>query len=116
MLSEKEIMDKLYELPEHFNQYMKNKEYVQAKRCYDKAVTLTVFLDVRPEVKIDLFGNQPYKEDWEEEKDGLFRKADVLKASADYLKHLKAEVQEIEERRATLGPRVIYRAIEMTKK
>lgn len=109
MITEKEIMDKLYELPEHFNRCMKNKEYRQAKRYYDTAVTLCVFLKVSDTVKIELFGNKPFKEDWQEEKDGLFREEDVLKATQETFTSLESQVKAERENRERLGERIIYR-------
>lgn len=109
MLSEREILDKLYELPEHFNRHMKNKDYLPAKHCYDEAVLLAVFLKVPEEVRINLFGNRPYREDYEEEKDGLFREADVLKAYEHCIKHEEERLQELRERRAAFGKRERYR-------
>lgn len=81
MISEKEIMHQLYELPEHFNRHMKNGEYAQAKYCYDKAVMLCTFLHVSEKVQMELFGNRPYIDsDYEDVKDGLFMEEEVQKA------------------------------------
>ena len=115
MITEKEIMDKLYELPEHFNRCMKNKEYKEAKQYYEKARSLCVFLEVPDKVKIELFGNRPYKEDWEEDKEGLFREEEVLKAFKEVFTSLEEQVKAEREERERLGKRIIYQGL-MTKK
>lgn len=115
MITEKEIMDKLYELPEHFNRCMKNKKYLEAKHYYEEARNLCVFLKMPDEVRIELFGNRPYKEDWEEEKDGLFREEDVQRAFKEVFTSLEEQVQEERENRERLGKRIIYQGF-MTKK
>lgn len=115
MITEKEIMDKLYELPEHFNRCMKNKEYRKAKQYYEEARNLCAFLKVTDKIQIELFGNRPYKEDWEEEHDGLFREEDVLRAYKEVFTSLEEQVQEERENRERFGKRIIYREF-MTKK
>ena len=93
MITESELMHKLYELPEHFNRHMKNREYAEAKHCYDKAVTLCVFLNVPEKIKMELFGNRAYIDpEYEDIKDGLFREEDVQKA---YWECIKTEEERL---------------------
>lgn len=115
MITEKEIMDKLYELPEHFKRCMKNKEYRQAKAYYDEAVLLCVFLKMPDKVRIELFGNRSYKEDWEEETDGLFREEDVQKAFKESFTHLQLQAEEEKSNRERYGKRVIYEGFRTKK-
>lgn len=107
MLNEKEVLDRLYAMPDSFNAYMNHKNYAAAMNVYEKALTLAVFFEVPKNVKIDLFGNRPYREDWEEKKEGLFREADVLKADEKKREQELANIDAIRERIAHMGPRVI---------
>lgn len=107
MLNEKEILDKLYTLPASFNTYMAQKNYAAAMNVYEKALTLVVFLEVPENVKIDLFGNRPYREEGEERREGLFREAAVLMASERKREQEIANIDAIRERRAHMEPRVI---------
>lgn len=115
MLTEKEVIDRLFELPEHFNRCMKNKEYIKAKNIYDNAVYLCVFFDVPEEMKITLFGNRPYAEDWEEIRAGLFREEDVLLAYKETFTSMERQISEERQNRERLGERIIYRGL-VTKK
>lgn len=116
MTSVDELMHKLYELSEHFNRYIKNREYGQAKRCRDNAIFLSTVMNVPDAVSMELFGNRPYIDpDYEEFKDGLFREEDSLRAEEECFKSLKQQVEEEEQNRQRLGPRIIYRDL-MRKK
>lgn len=115
MLTEKEVIERLLELPEHFNRCMKNKEYAKAKDIYDKAVYLCIFFSVPEEMKIKLFGNRPYAEDWEEIKDGLFREEDVLMAYKESFTSMERQAAAERQNRERLGERIIYQGL-MTKK
>lgn len=111
-----ELMHTLYELPEHFNRHMKNREYRKAKRCRDNAIFLSTVMNVPDAVSMELFGNRPYIDpDYEEFKDGLFREEDSLRAEEECFKSLKQQVEEEEQNRQRLGPRIIYRDL-MRKK
>lgn len=79
MITEKEMIRRLYELPGMFLHYMKNKQWGSAKDCYNKALTVCTFMEVDDKVKIELFGNRAYIDDGEKVIDGLFREEDVLK-------------------------------------
>lgn len=109
MLTEKEIMEKLYELPEHFNRCIKNREYGKAKHYYDNAVALSVFLKIPEEDTKKLFGTRPYAADWEEPEDGLFRENDVLKAYEECFRHEKERIMQEKADRERYGDRYIYR-------
>lgn len=78
MLTEENLKDKLILYAETFQQHMKNKEYVRAKKCYDAAVTVSVVAQLDDQFKKELFGERGergvilYQ--------GLFREDQVLKA------------------------------------
>lgn len=84
MLTEKDLKDKLILYAETFQEHMKNKEYVCAKRCYDTAVTVSVFTQLDDEFNKELFGERGergvilYQ--------GLFREDQVLKAYEQCIK------------------------------
>lgn len=79
MITEKEIMDKLYEMPAMFHHHVINKEWAAAKAYYNNAQVLCTVLKLDDRIKIELFGNRPYADDGEEITDGLFREDEVLK-------------------------------------
>lgn len=81
MLTEKEAMDKLYEYAEQFNLSYQNKEWARAKMLYFRAQTAATFLDLPEDRLAELFGNRPYKEDWEPLEQGLFQEEKVERVS-----------------------------------
>lgn len=81
MLAEKEIMDKLYGYAEQFNLSCQNKEWPRAKMLYFKAQTVATFLELPESRLAELFGNRPYKEDWEPLEPGLFHEDKVEQVS-----------------------------------
>lgn len=97
MISEAEIEEKLRDLASSFYVHFWNKKYAQAKHCYDKAVTITTFLDLPIKFRIELFGNRSYVDDEKEIKDGLFREEDVQKA---YLHYIKTEGERLADEKA----------------
>lgn len=72
LTGEYEILKMLYRLADEFKVHASEKRYAAAKAKYDAAVTMSVYLQVDIEHKIELFGNRPYSGDDEEIKDGLF--------------------------------------------
>ena len=56
LLSEKEILDKLYDQPELFKHFMGNKKYSEAKYCYDQTVCVLLFLGADEEMLDEFFG------------------------------------------------------------
>lgn len=84
MLEGKEIMGKLYLLADEFKVHMRNQEYSRAKHCYDTAVTVTVFLEMEAEIKLELFGERG--ERGSIIKEGLFREEQVIKAYGECIK------------------------------
>lgn len=58
MLKEKQLMDKLYELPVNFKFYMEKKDYPRAKSCYDTARTIALFLELDEKQLKELFGER----------------------------------------------------------
>ena len=109
MLTQQEIIEKMYEMPERFNQAMREGNYENAYRIYNNAITISVFVDLPEEDRKKLFGNKPYIEDWEEIIDGLFKEADVLKAGDAWIRREVERAEEIKRRREAMGPRIIYR-------
>lgn len=81
MLTEKEIMDKLYEYAEQFALSCQNKKWARAKMIYFCAQTVATFLELPEDRLAELFGNRPYKEDWEPLEPGLFPEEKVERAS-----------------------------------
>lgn len=56
MLDRIQAVDKLYILAEEFKIHMKNKEYPQAKHCYETAREVSVFMELDRENMDMLFG------------------------------------------------------------
>ncbi len=81
MLTEHEIVDKLYEYAEQFKISYLNKEWDRAKFLYFRAHTVAVFLEMPEDKLSELFGNRPYKEEWEPLEPGLFPEDMVERAS-----------------------------------
>lgn len=81
MLTEREIRDKFYEYAEQFNLSYLNKEWARAKMIYFRAQTVATFLELPEKDLAELFGNRPYKEDWEPLEPGLFQEDRVERAS-----------------------------------
>ena len=90
MLDQKRIMDKLFELPDLFKAHMKNKAYSQAKACYDKAVTVAVFLELEEKEMHQLFGERGDRGVFIIE--GLFNEEQVQRAYLECIK--KGETYE----------------------
>ena len=70
-------MRELTELAEQFNIFYKRKQYQEAKVLYDTALRKS--LNLSDEEKAFLFGNRPYRKDYEKETEGLFPEDIVLK-------------------------------------
>lgn len=58
MLDSAALIEKLYELPQIFNVSMMNKDYPSAKRCYDTARTVALFMNLDEERMRELFGER----------------------------------------------------------
>ena len=85
MLKEKEIWDKLYNLPVMFRWHMSRKEYPRAKAGYDTARTVSVFLEIDEHGMQELFGERGERGAIISQ--GLFPEEQVQKA---YLECIKA--------------------------
>ena len=85
MLSENEILKKLYEQPKIFYEHMAKKEYAQASYCAQTARAIAVFIELNEEQLIELFGTRQYDEPIE----GLFREESVMKADEWCIFHNK---------------------------
>lgn len=106
MLTVEQIRDKIFELPFSFENHYRNaislpkghperiRYFLMAKRVYNKAVTLSVFVDLPESDQIRLFGNRAYKEDCEELTEGLFREEAVNKASLECILAKETEDEE----------------------
>ncbi len=106
MLTCPQIEGKLLELSDKFRWHMGRKEYAQAKDCYDTALTVSLFVQLEPEKRLKLFGSR------QEDKpvEGLFREADVLKATEECFRERKKEQDAVTEdllaRYGTTRPRL----------
>lgn len=75
MLSNKEILDKLYDQPTIFNEHIDKKEYAQASYCVDCARIVALFIELSEEQLVELFGS---RQDLENVVEGLFSEEKVL--------------------------------------
>ncbi len=78
MLEGKELMDELYRYAERFEEFMENKQYSQAKGCYDSVRTTLIVLKADEAMKREFFGERG--ERGVILKEGLFREKQVQKA------------------------------------
>lgn len=88
MLENNQVFPKLCGLSETFKTHMKNKQYPQAKYCYDQAVTIAVFMKLSEKEKITLFGERG--ERGEIIVEGLFPEKEVQKAYIECIKRGQA--------------------------
>lgn len=79
MLTAKEIKDKLFRSAEEFNYHIRERHWSQAKRVYDTAVNVAVFVCLDEEDKIKLFGSRAYN-DTTPPTSGLFAESKVQRA------------------------------------
>lgn len=93
MLDNKSLMEKLYKLPQTFQENMQSKDYVGAKSCYDIARTVAVFLNLDKEHMEELFGKRG--ERGEIIRVGLFPEEKVQQAYFECIKmNMTHEVQK----------------------
>lgn len=78
MLQGQELMDKLYEQPELFKEFMKNRMYSEAKACRDRVLTVLCFLEAGEETMVEFFGERGERGVFLRE--GLFNEDQVQKA------------------------------------
>lgn len=81
LLTERQMRNKLYEYAEMFSGAYMRKEWARAKLLYFTAQKVAVFMEMSEQELAELFGNRPYKEDWEELNPGLFPEDEVERAS-----------------------------------
>lgn len=62
MLSEKELLDKLYTTPEIFRYHRKRKDYLSAALCADWAYMVADYIGVDAQVITELFGDRQQDE------------------------------------------------------
>lgn len=86
MLSEKEILNKLYAQPEIFNEHISKKEYAQASYCVECARVVALFIELSEEQLVELFGSRQNPENVIE---GLFSEEKVLCAEEWCIFHNK---------------------------
>ncbi|MCM1387833.1 MAG: hypothetical protein NC231_10925 [Bacillus sp. (in: Bacteria)] len=84
MLNSDEVLMKIYELPQVFNRSMANKDYPQAKCCYDTARTVALFMELDEEQMKGLFGERG--ERGAIIRTGLFSEEKVQKAYLECIK------------------------------
>ncbi len=94
MLTAQEIREKVFKLPEKFEGHYRNKEWSQAKAAYNTALTVSVFAEFSEKDKIALFGNKPYKEEYEEMIDGMFRERMVQRTYLECIKRNQTQENE----------------------
>lgn len=58
MLQGKQLIDKLYEQPKLFKEFMKNRQYSMAKMCRDGVCTVLLFLEAGEEMMQEFFGER----------------------------------------------------------
>lgn len=76
MLTQEEIKQKLYQQAQSFHLHIKNKEYLQAKFCYDTARNVALFVQLGKEDILELFGSRQIDPPVE----GLFSEQEVQEA------------------------------------
>lgn len=84
MLDNRQAEKKLYDLPEIFKAHMKCRRYSEAKACYDRAVTIALFMEADEKQKTELFGERG--ERGVIIKEGLFPEREVQKAYEECIK------------------------------
>lgn len=99
MMTEAEVEARLKEMAESFMVHFRNKKYVEAKHCYDSAITIATFLDLSIPFRMELFGNRPYVDDDKELEPGLFIEEYVQKA---YWKCIQTEKERVLEEEARM--------------
>lgn len=77
MIDERSVMQKLEEQAQIFKVHADNKRYMQAKRCYETARTVVVFMELEPKKEAYIFGVQGERGVILQE--GLFKKETVMK-------------------------------------
>lgn len=92
MLAEKEVKEKLQMYADKFKTHFRNKEYHRAKRLYDSAVTVSVFLEMEEEFNKELFGERG--ERGAVIKQGQFREEDVIKTYEECIKEGKTSEKD----------------------
>ena len=78
LLSGKVLLDKLYDQPELFIHYMRNKKWSEAKYCYDQTECVLLFLGADEEMLNEFFGERG--ERGAVLREGLFKEELVQKA------------------------------------
>lgn len=90
MLSNEEIIERLYEQPDKFMKAISKKEYARAAFIHYIAECVALFCDVPESVRTELFGTRQTDEPVE----GLFPEELVLRANDQMILHHKT-LQEI---------------------
>lgn len=76
MLTQKQIKEKLFKLPEKFLEEYERGHFAQAKAAYDDAIQISTFVELEEAEQIKLFGGRAFGE----EGTGLFDEKKVQKA------------------------------------
>lgn len=93
MLTTSQIEDKLYRQAELFKKYIWDREYAQAKSCYDTARDVALFVDLAEEKRRELFGDRQQEPPLE----GLFPEDLVQKAYYEVAVKRHQEQQDLEK-------------------
>lgn len=109
MKDQQYYIDKLFAMPEKFNELYTAKEWAQAKYIYDTALRVAIFFELPEEEKIKLFGNYGYDDREDKPMEGLFANDKVIKVDEEccvmqnkgfenmHLRHLGEPVTYYEE-------------------
>ena len=99
MLTQEEIIQKLYDSGKAFDKAMARKMYAKAKNIYDTAERVALFVEVPQEHMRALFQNQSDSEERNAKPEwGVFDQDDVKKAYAECIKQNKGfEVKPYDE-------------------
>ena len=80
MIAPERIMPKFREQAAMFNHYVSRKEYWNAVKLHQRAISIATFIELDDAECIELFGDGGYRKGREEQIPGLFHTANVEKA------------------------------------
>jgi hypothetical protein len=83
VLTEDKLLEKLHITAEEFRAAVSNKDYMRAKALYNKALAVTVYVELGEAVTSELFGQYKGLDDDEEAPKGLFPRDDVSKVDLE---------------------------------
>lgn len=86
MLTGKQFMLKVKNSAGQFLKAADLKQWNKARSIYNRTITACVYMELDELEMIEIFGNRPYKEKEEDEKDGLFPEILVEKVRWECIK------------------------------